>query len=45
MQFVQVDASGHPGPLDEEPELDATEFDAPWVQLQERARKLLHVRQ
>ncbi len=45
MQFVQVDAEGHPEPLDEEPTLEVAELDAPWIELQERARKLLHIRQ
>jgi len=45
MQFVQVDAGGHPEPLDENPALEATDLEAPWTDLQERARKLLHIRQ
>jgi acyl-CoA hydrolase len=45
MQFVQVDASGRPEPLDEEPEDEPIALDPPWCQLRERARKLLHVRQ
>ncbi len=45
MQFVQVDAEGHPEPLDEEPALEIAELDAPWIELQQRARKLLHIRQ
>jgi acyl-CoA hydrolase len=44
MQFVQIDAEGHPEPLEEEPSLEVVELDAPWMQLQERARKLLHIR-
>jgi acyl-CoA thioesterase YciA len=45
MQFVQVDASGRPEPLDEEPDDEPIMLDSPWYQLRERARKLLHVRQ
>jgi acyl-CoA thioesterase YciA len=45
MQFVQIDAEGHPEPLEEEPMPAVAELDAPWTQLQDRARKLLHIRQ
>jgi acyl-CoA hydrolase len=45
MQFVQVDAGGHPEPLEEATMLEVVELDAPWTQMQERARKLLHIRQ
>jgi acyl-CoA thioesterase YciA len=44
MQFVQVDADGRPQPLDEGPMREPTTLDPPWTLLQERARKLLHVR-
>jgi len=44
MQFVQVDPAGRPEPLDEEPEDEPIALDHPWSLLQERARKLLHVR-
>jgi len=44
MQFVQVDPSGRPEPLDEEPEDEPIALDLPWTLLQERVRKLLHVR-
>jgi acyl-CoA thioesterase YciA len=45
MQFVQVDASGRPVALDEEPEDESIALDLPWSSLRERARKLLHIRQ
>jgi len=45
MQFVQVDAEGHPEPLDAEQMLEDAVLDEPWIELQERARKLLHIRQ
>ena len=45
MQFVQVDATGRPEPLDEEPEDEPMDLNPPWCQLRERARKLLHIRQ
>jgi hypothetical protein len=44
MQFVQVDASGRPEPLDDEPDDEPIALDAPWIQLRDRARKLLHIR-
>jgi acyl-CoA thioesterase YciA len=45
MQFVQVDASGRPVALDEEPNGETLRLDPPWSSLRERARKLLHIRQ
>jgi acyl-CoA thioesterase YciA len=45
MQFVQVDSTGRPEPLDEEPDEQPIVLDPPWSVLQERARKLLRVRQ
>jgi hypothetical protein len=45
MQFVQIDPSGRPEPLDEEPDDQVTPFDSPWGGLLERTRKLLHIRQ
>jgi acyl-CoA thioesterase YciA len=45
MQFVQVDASGRPVALDEEPNGETLNLDPPWSSLRERARKLLHIRQ
>jgi acyl-CoA hydrolase len=46
MQFVQVDLSGRPVPLDEEPDEDQpVELDPPWSVLRERARKLIRIRQ
>ena len=44
MQFVQIDASGHPEPLDDEPDDPPIALDPPWSGLHERARKLLRVR-
>jgi hypothetical protein len=44
MQFVQVDGEGRPEPLDEESTVEVAQQDVPWIQLQERARKLLHIR-
>ncbi len=44
MQFVQVDATGRPEPLDLGPEPEPAELDVPWSALQERARKLLRIR-
>jgi acyl-CoA thioesterase YciA len=44
MQFVQVDASGHPEPLDEEPADEPLALNAPWFGLRERAHKLLSIR-
>jgi acyl-CoA thioesterase YciA len=45
MQFVQVDESGRPEPLEEEPDDQPIIVDPPWSGLQERTRKLLRVRQ
>lgn len=45
MQFVQVDPSGRPEPLSEEPEHENDPLDPPWSGLQDRTRKLLHIRQ
>lgn len=45
MQFVQVDATGRPEPLDDEPVDEPLPLPAPWSSLRDRARKLLHVRQ
>jgi acyl-CoA hydrolase len=45
MQFVQVDASGRPEPLDDEPDEVPIVLQPPWSQLRDRARKLLHIRQ
>lgn len=44
MQFVQVDAAGHPEPLDVEPPLEPEELPEPWSALRGRVRKLLAVR-
>jgi acyl-CoA thioesterase YciA len=44
MQFVQVDASGRPVALDEEPAGESLVLDLPWSSLRDRARKLLHIR-
>ncbi len=45
MQFVQVDTAGRPEPFDEEPDDNELPLGYPWSALQERARKLLHIRQ
>jgi acyl-CoA hydrolase len=45
MQFVQVDPGGRPEPLDLEPDDQDPPLDPPWLALQERTRRLLHVRQ
>lgn len=45
MQFVQVDATGRPEPLDDEPDDEPLPLPLPWSTLRERARKLLHIRQ
>jgi acyl-CoA hydrolase len=45
MQFVQVDTTGKPEPLDDEPDDEPIALDPPWSHLRERARKLLHIRQ
>jgi acyl-CoA thioesterase YciA len=44
MQFVQVDATGRPEPLEAVPSDDPLALDAPWSGLRERARKLLYIR-
>jgi acyl-CoA hydrolase len=44
MQFVQVDPSGRPEPLDEEPAAQSAELTSPWPALRDRAQRLLHVR-
>ncbi len=44
MQFVQVDESGRPEPLEGEPEEAARELTAPWSALRERGIRLLGVR-
>jgi acyl-CoA hydrolase len=45
MQFVQVDGSGRPEPLEDSAEPDVDAIDAPWGPLQARARRLLQIRQ
>ena len=45
MQFVQIDPSGRPEPLNEEPDDQSLPLDHPWSMLLERARKLLRIRQ
>jgi acyl-CoA hydrolase len=44
MQFVQIDLSGRPEPLDEEPPDELIAFEHPWIGLRDRALKLLHLR-
>jgi acyl-CoA hydrolase len=44
MQFVQVDGTGRPEPLDDGPEEEPIALEPPWSRLRDRARKLLHVR-
>ena len=44
MQFVQVDATGRPEPLDDEPVDEPIPLPPPWSSLRDRARRLLHVR-
>ncbi len=44
MQFVQVDATGRPEPLEAVPSDEPLALDAPWSGLRERARKLLYIR-
>ena len=44
MQFVQVDAAGRPEALGDEPDEVRSDLDSPWSSLQDRARKLLHIR-
>ena len=45
MQFVQVDESGRPQPLDHEPGTAAPQLSDPWSSLRERALRLLAIRQ
>jgi acyl-CoA hydrolase len=45
MQFVQVDPSGRPEELDEEPDGESELLDHPWLALRDRTLRLLHVRQ
>jgi acyl-CoA hydrolase len=45
MQFVQVDPTGRPEPLDEAPDDDPSPLESPWSILRDRARKLLQIRQ
>ncbi len=45
MQFVHVDESGRPEPLEEEPDDQPILVEPPWCALQDRTRKLLRVRQ
>jgi acyl-CoA hydrolase len=45
MQFVQVDSTGRPEPLDLEPDDTPFELQPPWSALRERAQKLLQIRQ
>jgi acyl-CoA thioesterase YciA len=45
MQFVQVDPAGRPEPLEVEPDDQDLPLGPPWSALQERTRKLLHIRQ
>ncbi len=44
MQFVQVDATGRPEPLEEEPTEKPLDLCAPWYALRERAQNLLLIR-
>ena len=44
MQFVQVDATGRPEPLDDEPGDAPLNLEPPWTPLRERALKLRNVR-
>lgn len=44
MQFVQVDESGRPEPLEAEPRDDDPGLPARWTRLRERSRKLLAIR-
>ncbi|SIO65715.1 Acyl-CoA hydrolase [Singulisphaera sp. GP187] len=45
MQFVQVDHTGRPEPLEQEPREGPLELHAPWLTLRERAMRLLAIRQ
>lgn len=44
MQFVQIDESGRPEPLEGEPLDEVAPLDPPWALLRERSRKLLAIR-
>jgi acyl-CoA hydrolase len=44
MQFVQVDESGRPEPLEGEPSAESVDLDPPWAALRDRAVRLLAVR-
>jgi acyl-CoA hydrolase len=44
MQFVQVDESGRPEPLEHEPTDSPTDLPFPWTVLRERAQRLLAIR-
>lgn len=44
MQFVQVDSTGRPEPLDDEPDDEPMPLPGPWLALRDRARRLLHIR-
>jgi acyl-CoA hydrolase len=44
MQFVQIDLSGRPEPLDEQPANERMRLDHPWTGLRDRTLKLLHLR-
>jgi acyl-CoA hydrolase len=44
MQFVQVDESGRPEPLEGEPEAEPTALGEPWESLRERGLRLLAIR-
>ena len=44
MQFVQVDESGRPEPLEVEPTADDPRLDVPWMALRDRSLRLLAIR-
>jgi acyl-CoA hydrolase len=44
MQFVQVDNTGRPEPLEDEPPLEPPALPSPWQELRNRAQKLLALR-
>lgn len=44
MQFVQVDALGHPEPLEGEPSDTTQKLKPPWLDLRDRGRRLLQIR-
>jgi acyl-CoA hydrolase len=44
MQFVQVDDSGRPEPLDGEPDETPADLPDPWAALRDRALRLLAIR-